>query len=193
MKKPTLKMPRFTLGLVFFLALAFAVTAGSAFAVAKPFGNPVDITDGDHLWKHLTAARLVGENSFRPMPYETAPPHGGIVETMDGMLTVNGHTGIVIVKKNFGERDKTTLEQVANQPNKYLTSITVMFKREKGYDADNKDWFWAKYAPGGTLMKNPKGMALAGRVAKGKPKGCIACHSLAPGGDMVYIHDRYAR
>ncbi len=34
-------------------------------------------------------------------------------------------------------------------------------------------------------------MKLAGRVAKGKPKGCIACHRGAAGGDYVYTHDRY--
>jgi len=32
---------------------------------------------------------------------------------------------------------------------------------------------------------NPNGMMLAGKVAK----GCIACHSAAPGGDMMFLHD----
>jgi hypothetical protein len=64
-----------------------------------------------------------------------------------------------------------------------------MFKR-KGYDGDNKDWFWVKFKPDGSLHKNPKGMQLAGKVAKGMPKGCIACHKAAPGGDYVYNFDR---
>lgn len=173
--------------------IAFAVTSGAAFADSKPFGGPDSIAYGQHLWAHLVKERLVGKNSFLPMPYETAPPHGSFVETMDGRITVNGHNGVVIVKKNLGERDKTKLEEVADNPQKYLTSVTVMFKREKGYDPDNQDWFWAKYSADGKLLKNPKGMALAGRVAKGADKGCIACHSDAPGGDMVYIHNRYAR
>jgi len=188
MKKPTLV----TTGLALAFAVAVTATTGTAFA-GKPFSNPEDIAFANQLWKDMTSARLVGKNSFHAMPYETPPPHGNFVEPMDGMLTVNGRTDIVIVKRNFGKRGVTTKEQVANNPNKYMTSITVMFKREKGYDPDNKDWFWAKYAPGGKLMKNPKGMSLAGRVAKGAPKGCIACHSGAPGGDMVYIHDRYAQ
>jgi len=33
-------------------------------------------------------------------------------------------------------------------------------------------------------------MELAGRIAKGMNKGCIACHSAAPGGDMVFNFDR---
>ena len=63
-----------------------------------------------------------------------------------------------------------------------------MLKRP-GYDPDNKDWFWAKYLPDGSLDKNPAGMQLAGMVAKGKPAGCIACHTAAPGGDMVFTSD----
>ena len=162
-------------------------------AAAAPFGNPDDIAFGKKLWRTMEQNRLVGANTFRPMPYETAPPHGNIVETMDGMLKVDQRDGVVIVKKNFGKRGETTLEQVANKPTKYMTSITVMFKRESGYDPENKNWFWAKYLPSGKLMKNPKGMALAGRVAKGSDKACIACHAAAPGDDYVYIHDRYAR
>ncbi len=79
---------------------------------------------------------------------------------------------------------------MANDPHKYLKAITVMFKRERGYDADNRNWFWAKFKPDGSLDKNPKGVALAGRVMKGANKGCIACHKSAPGGDMVFNFDR---
>ncbi len=183
-------MKKFGLGM---LAIVLTMSAGAAMAAEKPFGTPTDVKFGNLLWKKLEDARLVGKNAFLPMPYETAPPHGKYVLTADGELTVKGRTGIVIVKKNLGKSDDTTLEQVADNPDKFIKSITVMFKREKGYDPKNKDWFWAKYAASGKLMSNPKKMALAGRVAKGSDKGCIACHSLAPGGDYVYIHDRYAK
>lgn len=183
MKKGTL----LTVGLI----LAFASSA--AMAQEPPFGGAADVAYGNHLWEHLVKEKLVGKNSFHPMPYKTPPPHGSFVETMDGRITINGHTGVIIVKSNLGERDKTKIEDVINNPQKYLGSVTVMFQREKGYDSDNLDWFWAKYSPTGKLLNNPKGMALSGRVAKGGQKGCIPCHSNAPGGDMVYIHDRYAR
>jgi len=39
------------------------------------------------------------------------------------------------------------------------------------------------------LDKNPKGMQLAGRVAKGAEKGCIACHGSAPGDDYLFTTD----
>jgi len=171
----------------------FVFTAISSTAFAAPFGNPEDISFGQKLWNTLEKNRLVGKDSFHPMPHETPPPHGNIVETLDGLVEIDKRRGVAIVKKNFGKRDETTLEQVTNSPAKYLTSITVMFKREKGYDPENKNWFWAKFFPNGKLMKNPKGLALAGRVAKGSDKACIACHSAAPGDDYVYIHDRYAQ
>ena len=56
--------------------------------------------------------------------------------------------------------------------------------RDAGYDPENKDWFWAKYLPSGELDKNPNGMQLAGRVAKGAEVGCIACHTAAGGEDL---------
>ncbi len=171
------------------LAFSLATTG----AIAAPFGNPEDVAFAQKLWKAMAKNRLVGSNSLHPMPYEVSPPHGNIVETMDGKMTVDGRSAIVIVKKNFGKQDDTTVEQVADNPGKYLNSITVMYKREKGYDPEDKDWFWAKYLPDGSMDMNPKKMKLVGRVAKGAKKGCIACHSLAPGGDMVYIHDRYAK
>ncbi len=65
-------------------------------------------------------------------------------------------------------------------------AVTVMFKREAGYDPENKDWFWVKYKPDGTLHINPKGMALAGRVAKGMDQGCIACHKAVAAKDYIF-------
>ena len=54
-----------------------------------------------------------------------------------------------------------------------------MFKREKRDNPESKNGFRAKYKPDGQLFINPKAMQFAGRVAKGKPKGCIACHQAA--------------
>ena len=38
-------------------------------------------------------------------------------------------------------------------------------------------------------MSNPKGMKLAGRVAKGMPAGCISCHLSADDGDYLFFND----
>lgn len=158
---------------------------------APPFSGSEDVAFAGKLWRALEDNRLVGSDRFHAMPYKTPPPHGQFVEAIDGRISVDGRDDIVIVKKNFGISKEETRQQIADNPDQFMTSITVMFKREKGYDSDNKNWFWAKYYPDGSLFKNPKGMKLAGRVAKGSSKACIACHTLAPGGDYVYIHDRY--
>ena len=46
-----------------------------------------------------------------------------------------------------------------------------------------------KYGKDGTIEKNPKGMLLAGRVAKGMDRGCISCHSQADGKDFLFSND----
>ncbi|GJM04432.1 MAG: hypothetical protein DHS20C09_04230 [marine bacterium B5-7] len=157
---------------------------------APPFGTVDDVNYAEALWKQLADERLVGKNAITSTPYTGMHPHGAILDTIDSRTTVKGHTGDVIVKKNYGG-EGISKEAVANNPNKWLKAVTVMFRREKGFDSDNKDWFWVKYAPDGSVLKNPKGMQLAGRVAKGMIEGCIACHNSAPGNDKVFNHDRY--
>lgn len=107
---------------------------------------------------------------------------------------MDDHEGVVMVKKNYaGEGDLDALKAgVLNQPETNLASITVMFQRKEGYDPDHTNWYWANFQPSGKLEKNPKGMSLAGRVAKGADKGCIGCHSAAPGKGHVFTHDRFA-
>ena len=165
------------------------LVAGAAWAqMAPPFGGPDDVKYSQALWKALTKAHMVGSHAIMSTPYKGQAPHGAVLDAIDGTVKVKGTTGAVIVKRNYGGPG-VSKQAVANNPSKYLKAITVMFKR-KGYDPEDKDWFWVKYNPDGSLAKNPKGMQLAGKVAKGKPKGCIACHKAAPGGDFVYNFNR---
>jgi hypothetical protein len=159
----------------------------SASAGMMAFSGPDSVSYAGDLWKALGDAKLVGSPADNPAPYKGVHPHGAVLTTATSEVTVGGHTGKVIVKKNFGGEGVST-GMVASDAAKYLKAVTVMFKREDGYDADNQNWFWAKYKADGSLDTNPKGMKLAGRVAKGKPKGCIACHTAAPGGDYIYTN-----
>ena len=168
-------------------ALALTTTAAIA---APPMGNAQDIADAKAVWTALTAHRLVGPKRVMSTPYKGQPPHGAVLDTIDSRITVNGHAGAVIIKRNYGGSG-VSKEAVANDPDKYLKAVTVMFKREKGYDSADRDWFWVKFKPDGSLHTNPKGIKLAGRVAKGMPAGCIACHQGAPGGDFVFNNNRY--
>jgi len=172
------------------MVLVAVLMTGTAFAA--PFGGPDDLAYAAKLWKSLSNAGFVGvDATIMSAPYTGTHPHGAILDTIDATATVDGYTGVVIIKRNYGGKG-VSKAAVANDPLRYLKAITVMFKR-KGYDPEDKDWFWVKFAPNGSVLKNPKGMSLAGRVAKGMNKGCIACHKAAPGGDMVYNHDRYSR
>jgi len=149
-----------------------------------PFGGADDIAYAKDLWKKMEAKGL---NTTPANLYVGGPPHGKVREVIEG--TIDGKR--VIVKRNYGGKG-VSLASVLKNRGMYLKAITVMAKRDKGYDSDNADWFWVKYKPNGEIMMNPKKMVLAGRVAKGSPAGCIACHASASGNDLVFAHNKEA-
>lgn len=159
-----------------FAALGGVLIGGVAVAQEGPFGTDADADYATLLWEVMVAAGLAGEDAVMTAPYDGEPPHGMMLETFYAKATVDGHTGDLIVKRNYGP-EGITADDILADPAKHLGAITVMFRREAGYDADNANWYWVKYLPDGTLDKNPAGMRLAGRVAKGADQGCIACHS----------------
>jgi len=149
--------------------------------MVPPFGGSSDVAYAHNLWNKM---QKMGFNTKDSKLYVGAPPHGIVREVLEGKINGN----LVIVKRNYRGKGLTP-GAVAMDRAKYLASVTVMAKRP-GYDPADKDWFWVKYKPNGEVMKNPKGMKLAGKVAKGKPVGCISCHSAAPGGDFMFIQDK---
>ena len=76
----------------------------------------------------------------------------------------------VIVKANYNEDEE-------------LVSITPMYRVDAEYDPPNKNWYWARYEPDGTLFEID-GEKLAGRV-----ENCIECHVAAHGDDYVFNND----
>jgi hypothetical protein len=169
------------------LVLAAGTSGASAQGMA-PFGTDGDVAYAAQIWAEMNAQNLVGAHAVRSLPYEGSPPHGAMLETFYSQATIGDHTGAMIVKRNYGPAD-VDADTILADPAKHLGAITVMFKREAGFDADNQDWFWAKFLPDGSLDKNSKGMMLAGKVAKGAEKGCIACHSNAGGDDYIFTTD----
>lgn len=171
------------------VAGVFAVATGtSAIAQDAPFGTPADAAYAKQIWQAMSDQRLVGDGMIRSKPYEGTDPHGMMLETFYSTATIDGHTGDLIVKRNFGP-EGVDADTVLADPGKHLGAITVMFRREHGYDHEDQDWFWVKFLPDGSLDKNPKGMQLAGKVAKGADVGCIACHSGAGGDDFLFTTD----
>lgn len=176
MNRQTLVMAACGLALGGGLSLAYAQNA--------PFGNAEDVEYATKLWQIMLDQKLVGENSIKVRPFEGNEPHGTIQEVLATTTTVDGQSGRLLVKRNHGGKEDLSVEEVYDDPLANLAAITIMFKRESGYDTENQDWFWAKYLPSGELDKNPKGMQLAGRVAKGADQGCIACHTALGGADL---------
>lgn len=150
-----------------------------------PFGDPASVAYSNSLWAAMAVARLTGAKAKSDKPYKGQAPHGAILETITSVVTVDGHKGKVVVKRNYGPGGISTRDVARNRA-KHLKAVTVMFKRERGYDPENNDWFWVKYKPDGSLHTNPKGMQLAGRVAKGMDQGCIACHAAVKDKDYLF-------
>ncbi len=160
-------------------------SAAATQTMKMPFGDPGSVAYSSSLWAAMASARLTGAKAKAGKPYKGQAPHGAILETITSAVTVGGHRGKVVVKRNYGPAGIGTTDVSRNRA-KHLMAVTVMFKREKGYDPENHDWFWAKYKPDGSLHANPKGMQLAGRVAKGMDQGCIACHAAVKDKDYLF-------
>ncbi len=168
-------------------ALGLIATMASAEGNKPPFGSAEDVAYAQAIWDLMVADKLAGPGMIRALPYEGSEPHGLMLETFYTEATIEGHTGDLVVKRNFGP-EGVSADEVLKNPEGHLGAYTVMFRREAGYDPENLDWFWARYNPDGSIAKNPKGMALAGQVAKGADTGCIACHQGAEG-DLVFTSD----
>lgn len=174
--------------------LAGAALTAALFAPAistaqdMPFGTEADSAYAQLLWDTMVEMNFAGDNQIHTFPYEGIEPHGMMLETFYTQATLDGHTGDLIIKRNYGP-EGVSIDEVLLNPEGHLGAVTVMFRREAGYDSDNADWFWAKFLPDGTLDKNPMGLELAGRVAKGMDEGCIACHEVAPGDDYIFTTD----
>jgi len=159
----------------------------------RPAGTPQDVDYARQLWSVLEQQHMVGRQARLLPPFiGAARPHGWILEVDSAVVKVKGHSGFVIVKKNYRGKQLSVAE-VEKDRARYLDSISVMYKREAGYDSEDKDWFWAQYQPDGQLAvmhKMGMRMAMAGKMMKGvtpdKNRGCIYCHSSAGGGDYIF-------
>ncbi len=171
-------------------------SVGDADKSLAPMGTTSDVAYAVQLWRVMELERLVGINANPQKPFfGGAKPHGMILEIAYKNIRVQGHTGFVVVKKNYNG-EGVSEAAVARNRAKYLSSITVMFQREAGYDEDNKNWFWVKYRPNGDLFEKTimgKQQLLAGRIFKGKTRdensGCIYCHSSAGGGNYIFYRE----
>ena len=150
-----------------------------------PFGDADNLAYAASVWEQMEGFR---QWKLTTPVYKGASPHGAYLRMFSSYVTVGGVARPIVVKENFGGPD-VTAETATAKPDEWLRAVTITLQREAGYDDDNDNWFWVKYAPDGSVMSNPKGMKLAGRVAKGMPAGCISCHLSDDDGDSLFFND----
>jgi hypothetical protein len=190
--RPTLVALAITLGaamLISGVAVADSHEGETKMAKAEmmkmPFGGEEDVAFARALW---TAMDGYHDWMMKSDVMPSKAPHGAFVRLYYNIVNIDGMPYHVVVKDNFGGED-ATLDMVKAAPADYLMAVTVMVQREPGYDTENNDWFYVKYDAMGAVSMNDKDMALAGRVAKGMPTGCISCHVKAGGGDYIFGND----
>lgn len=166
-------------------ALVAAVAAGLTANVAfgQNFGGEEDQSYAAEIWQTMTDRDLAGENAVQAFPYPGTDPHGMMLETFYTEATIDGHSGDLVVKRNYGP-EGVSVDEVIGARDDHLASVTVMFRRADGYAPESGDWFWAKYLPDGMLDQAPDGTPLAGLA-----QGCISCHAGADGGDYLFTTD----
>lgn len=169
----------------FILPLALGLLAWAGPANADGHAKETkDVTFAKQLWQTLKQQKLVGSDRINVQPFKGNEPHGSIQQVVGTTITVNGLAGKVVIKANHGGKD-ISVQNVYSNPNKHLGAYTIMFQREKGYDAANQNWFWAKYNAKGQVDKTPKGAPIAGRVAS-----CIGCHKAVGGADLETLTEK---
>lgn len=157
-------------------ALGFLASA----ALAQDFGGQSDQDYAAQLWQIMQDRNLAGSDAIQSFPYPGTDPHGMMLETFYTNATVDGHTGTLVIKRNYGP-EGVTVDEVLGSSTEHLAAVTIMFQRAQDYAPDTGNWFWVKYLPDGSLDQTPDGAPLAGLV-----QGCISCHASAHGGDYVF-------
>lgn len=160
-------------------ALSLMVSA----AVAQDFGGQQDQDYASEVWQSMEERNMAGDGAVQAFPYHGTDPHGMMLEIFYTDATVDGHTGTLVIKRNYGP-EGVTVDQVLGSPGDHLAAVTIMFRRADDYAPESDNWFWAKYLPEGTLDKTPEDTPIAGMAL-----GCISCHSEAEGEDYLFSTD----
>ena len=157
-----------------FLLLAFLLAflfAGNATAAHHGSGGGGPDATGKDVIAYLNQMDYQGWQLWpgKTKLYEGRHPHGALLTTY-----VSKGAYQAIVSKAGGIPSGEFIVKENYTPEKKLAAITVMYKQE-GYNAEDGDWFWLKYAPDGTIQK------------EGKVGGCIGCHAAVKGNDWLFI------
>ena len=167
------------------LAACGTDTADTPDTPDEPYDEPPAVslpdTTGDAVWAHLGAEDYTASWALWPDKgelYAGTEPHGMLLTTYLNPTAMGGlegdatalPVGSIIVKENY-------------MPDSMLAAITVMVKREVGYNPDHADWFFTKILADGSVE------AMEGMRAEGRVMMCQACHSGRADNDYLMTAD----
>ena len=148
--------------------LAASILIG-AVAACKSLGTPEEQSTAVTLWDSIAGYQQWGSFEGHQGMQPGKNPHGEFIQTFVNPIVAQHPEspafGSIIVKENYSSK----------QPESF-NSITVM-QRIAGFDAENNDWFWARYTPSGELTHS------------GKVEFCSDCHFDAGNDDFVFLND----
>jgi len=170
-----------------FLAAILATLNYSALSLAedgdKAAGTPEDDAYAAKVWAYMHENGLIGDGRVRSFPFVGSRPHGSIQELIVTEAVIDGQRGRLLIKHNFGAEESLTPKIVyAAGPDEHMEPLAIMFQREKGYDEDNNNWFWAEYNADGSVFVY-QGENLSGRASL-----CIGCHTALGGADREILN-----
>lgn len=152
---------------------------------ANTSGTPTDDAYAAKVWKYMEKNNLIGEDRIRSFPFIGSRPHGSIQEVISTSANIDGHQGKLIVKHNYGsKKNLTPISVYADAQNQNYEALTIMFKREAGYDSKNNDWFWAEYKANGQVI------VYQGKHLSGRSELCLGCHTPLGGPDKEVLNGR---
>lgn len=111
--------------------------------------------------------------------YKGSDPHGALLTTY-----INSVGYEAAVKKEKELPPGTIIAMEDYMEDKTLEAIDVMYKLVP-FDPEHGNWFWAKFAPDGTLFKverDGETFTLAGKITE-----CIECHSGSSSGTQYIM------
>ena len=163
------RMMIFSLTLVFVLAFGYA-----ALAIHETVPAETQISqpgpDAVKLYEYVVKVKPYTDWQLYPgkgRMYQGTQPHGVFLTTY-----VNA-AAYYSVKDKKGLSDGSIIAKENYTADRKLNALTVMYKI-KGYNPKAGDWFWAKYAPDGTVL------------ASGRVEACIKCHEAKKDNDYIF-------
>lgn len=134
-------------------------------------GTPEDEAHVHGLWERMQGYESWGQvEGWDGVFFSADRTHGDYVQIWANDIALsdleNLPEGSIIVKEGYNDENGESLR-----------AITVMERREAGYDPENGDWFWGRYA-------KDESPTNAGRVGF-----CADCHAGDANGDFSFIND----